>query len=184
MSAKPWETMFIPEKIVHKSVKERKDFVMDCVFIGTAVSLLYAAIHENFTDESDIRTLHKNKDRKSISKIKENWEYLYQKQRVVYDKLTKSDLNTIKHKVNSGSVAFIEEISMSDKTINLEYTALCILKYGLERKSRRTPISEILEVFNIKHLTYNNIGITLSRAGIKISDEKEIAQNFVNRVRY
>ena len=141
--------IFKLSKIKHETVKDRKDFILDCLFVGVGVSILYVALEEDFAE--GVKALHKNKHRKNIKKIREIYDDLNARKTMLYTRLTLEDRKTVAYK-NETIVAkgFISTIAKSKDELNLEYMAIAILKAGLTRK-RKTKLKVILIIFFIWH---------------------------------
>lgn len=174
-------TNYKPEKIKHSDSKSRQEFIMDCVFVNVGTSVLYVALHEDVS--GDIRALHKNKDRKVISKMKDTYEKLESKRRLIFHSLDQRDLKTIKTKTDDSSVAFINYISTTDKILSLEHLAVAFIDAGLNRKRKR-DMNSIFEYFLDFKLLYENISSNLELKGIRPKHEFDLANLFVSKVRY
>lgn len=173
--------IFRLERIKHDKAKDRKDFIMDCVFIGVGVALLQVALTEKFTD--GVKPLHKNKHRKNIAKIREVYDFLSDKRDIILARLSDDDLNTIQHKTSVSSRAFIQTVSLHDVDMSLELLAINILKEGIRRKRKTQIYREVKDFVSIFTLAkiYKNVKHS---AGYDDTEEIKVAKDFVSQLRY
>lgn len=168
--------------ITHINTKARKEFILDCLFIGVGVSILYVALNEEFSE--GVISLHKNKHRKNIKHIRDIYHELKDKQTLLYSMMSLEDRRTVAHK-NESIVAnkFILNIAKSEKDLCLEYVAVSILKQGLTRR-RRFPIYDYLKPFR-SFLTHAKI-VKEIKGAIEhdYKNEWEVAEKFVSEIRY
>lgn len=171
-------------KITHDTVKHRKDFITDCLFIQTAITILETVLKREVSLEG-IKPMHPNKHRKQIKKIKEIYEELSEKRKTIMYRLDDRDLNTIEFK-NKDKVArsFILNIATFEKNLSFEYLAPLVLSYGLKRENRKTPLHPELKPFAY----FRTHGKILKEVESAIQEEREneekVAKNFVREVRY
>lgn len=170
-------------KIIHKSVKARKEFILDLVFVGIGVSLLHVALNENFTKDSEVKSIHKNKDRKVHKKLIAYQKELLAKQHILFRLMSQSDLQTVKHKTSQTAIAFMSEISDSNESVNLEYIAINIMYLGLKRKHKFT-MHPTITPFKDEAMLFLNIGDLVESVGIEPDVEFRLAQSFVSTVKY
>lgn len=170
-------------KIKHKNDKERKDFIIDCVFVSVGVSVLYVALNEHFAE--GVKELHKNKNRKEIKKINEVYLRFKKQIDLLMNMIDKRDLYTIDYKIKTISLPFIKTISMSDKNMNLHYLAISILEQGLTRKKRKTKLNEHLKIFVDFKLLYGEVMTNVEKAkGYTLENEWNVAGEFSKLVKY
>ena len=168
--------------IKHKTTKDRKDFILDCLFVSVGISVLYVALNETFSDGT--KELHKNRNRKEIAKIKSVFDRFKAKRDFVMEMIDKRDLSTIDYKIKSISRHFIESVSMYDKDMNLHYLAISILEQGLLRP-RKTKLNEHLKMFCDFKLLYGEIMSNVEKASdYVLVDEWEVANAFVSGIKY
>jgi len=169
-------------KIKHNSVKERKDFILDLVFISTGLAVLSVSVNESFKE--GVKTIHKNKYRRNLAKIKEVHDYLKDKQAFILSMCEQKDILAMQHKIHDKTaLPFISHISMTDKDVSLEYIAISVFEQGLLRK-RKTKLNELLKPFCDYKLLYREIGANVEKSGIDFVNEWELVSNFVNDVKY
>ena len=137
--------IFKHPKIKYQNTKHRKDFILDMLFVNIGISVLYVALFENFED--GVKPLHKNKNRKELAKIKETYDFFVEHRNKIYEFMEYKDIQTLKHKLQKTGPDFIKKISLSEKDMNLETLAISILRNGLSRENRKTPLHERLKVF-------------------------------------
>lgn len=163
--------------------KDRKQFILDCISISTAISILYVALNEDFSE--GVKPLHKNKHRKNIAKIQEAYDYLRKKQVFLFDLISHRDLQTIKFKTHSRAfLSFIENISQTDKDISLEYLAITIIDVALNSLDRKAPLQSYLKNFLDYKLLYEKIGSNIEEVGYEIGIELELAKKFIKNLKY
>ena len=169
-------------EITHKNDKERKEFIMDCVFIGVALSLLQVGLYEDTYGDSI--QLHKNKQRKVLTKLKKQFEILNNYKFKIYGSLSKRDLFTIQHKTKESGTAFINHVSTSDRELNLQHLCVCILDQALSDFRKKFGLYPILDVFHDEKNIVTNIFDVVCDAGILSYYETDIARLFINNVKY
>ena len=163
--------------------KDRKQFIIDCIVISTAISILYVALNENFTE--GVKSLHKNKHRKNVKKIQEAYDYLRKKQIFLFDLISQKDLQTIKFKTtDKAMIAFIQNISQADQDVFLEYIAISMLDFGLYNLKRKAPLHSYLKNFLDYELLYEKIGANIEEVGGESKIEHKLAENFVRNLKY
>lgn len=173
--------IFSMPTIQHPSTKHRKDFILDCLFVGVGCSVLYVATTQSFSE--GVKQLHKNKDRKQVNKIRQVLAEFKKQRDLLHSMIAYADLRTIEHKTQVLAPKFIQHISMCKDDLCLEYIAVSILKQGLSRK-RKTTINQHLKPFG-KFLTLTKIINNVKIAkGFGYDKEWEVAKNFVESVRY
>lgn len=173
--------VFKMPKIKHESVKHRKDFIMDLVFITVGISVLQVSLNEDFTD--GIKPIHKNKYRKELAKIREVFEMLNSKKDMILNMLSERDLYTIQHKVKQSGISFIRSISTTEDDVCLEHIALSIFKQGLTR-DRKTKMNDYVRPF-CSFMVLSKIAKNV-RVATNYDDAKEwaIVKDFVREVKY
>lgn len=176
--------IFKMPKIKHPSDKARQDFIVDLIFLQVGGSLIHIGLTENFAKESEIKQIHKNKNRKEYKKVKELHDEMQREALKIREKLTPEDRATLFHKTTRLNSCFISKIGLTDKSLNLEYLGICVLDQGLNRKNRKTKRYEILDKFCDYKTLYAQIGETIEKAGISMDDEYEVAKDFVVEVKY
>ena len=163
--------------------KDKKQFVLDCIVIATAISILYVAINEKFTE--GVKSLHKNKHRKNVKQIQEGYEYLRSKQLFLYDIISEKDLATIKYKTQEKAlIAFVQNISQTDQDVFLEYIAISIIDKGLNGLHRKTKLHPYLKNFLDYKILYEKIGSNIETVGGEMEIEHKLAENFVKNLKY
>lgn len=170
------------EKIRHKTVKHKKDFILDMIFMNVAVAVLYVAMHEDFND--GVKPLHKNKDRKEIAKIKELYTNFASKRDSILHRMTKEDINTLDAKFKATGRDFVQSISLTEKDISLEYLAIAILRSGLSRTNRKTALRTELKEFSNFRTHKRVIDLIQKAKDYKYELEPVLASNFVGKVKY
>ena len=170
--------------IKHKSDKARKDFILDLIFISMGEVALKVALTEDYSKEDGIKSLHKNKHRKQLAKIKEAYELLVKQKKVIIELTSLRDGKTVDYKITQLSDLFISKIGLTKKELSLELLAICFMDYGLNREKRKTEINKHLKGFCNYSLLYKTIGMNVEKAGIKMTDEYELAKSFIDKVRY
>lgn len=179
MSAVP---IFKLPKITHPSTKARKEFILDCLFIGVGVSILYATLVEDFKD--GVVSLHKNKHRKNIKKIRLLYHELKDKQDLLFSMMSQEDRETYIHKNNSIiRDRFISDIGMCKDDLCLEYVAVAVLRIGLNRK-RKHPIYDYLKPFGSFLTTAKVIKQVKGAIEHDYKKEWEVAEKFVSEIKY
>ena len=168
-------------KIKHKNTKDRKDFILDCVFIGVALNIFYISLNDD--NYEDTNSFHKNRDRKLLSKLKNTYEKLNNKKLSLYSLLSHEDLKTILYKAKESGVSFINNIARSSASLNLQHLTVAILDAGLERK-RKSTFYKILEPFRDYDIIISQLHDVVDNGGIPIDEEIELASAFVKDVRY
>lgn len=171
-------------KIKHPNDKARKDFILDLIFLQVGGSLIHIGLTESFSKDSEVKQLHKNKDRKIHRKIKELHDYLQSESVKIRQMMSERDLHTTYYKTSLLNGSFISQIGLTNASLNLEYLGICILDLGLNRKNRKSERYEILDKFCSYSLIYGQIGKLLDQAGIEMTEEYEIAGNFITEVKY
>lgn len=172
-------------KIKFDTKIHRKDFIDDMVVICIALSILFVVTSEKLEASGNVNALHKNKNRKSIKKIKNIYEELAKKRSFIYSILEEKELKLIQYKIKKTSTAFIEIISMTESDVSLEFIAVNILHIGLERngnKNRRTNLHQRLTPFSNTKTIFGGIAKVVEDAGISISCEYDIAKNFIEKI--
>lgn len=163
--------------------KDRKQFIIDCIVISTAISILYVALNEKFTE--GVKSLHKNRNRKNVKEIQEAYDYLRDKQKFLFDLISHKDLQTIKFKTKEkGMIAFIKNISQADEDVFLEYIAISILDFRLNDLKRQDNIHHYLKNFSDYKLLFKKIGANIESIGGEIEIEYKLAENFVKNLKY
>jgi hypothetical protein len=170
--------------IKHSNAKARKDFILDLIFIQVGGSLLHIGLTENFPKESEVKQLHKNKNRKEYKKVKELHDELQNEAKRIRERLTEKDRQTAYHKTSLLNSTFIRKVGLTNKSLNLEFLGICILDEGLNRKNRKSKRYEILDKFCDYKVLYNQIGRIIEKAGIEMTDEYEVAKDFISDVKY
>ena len=169
------------QKITHKTDKARKEFIMDCVFIGVGTSVLYVSLFQDVS--GDIRQLHKNKERKTIAKMKETYKKLESMRNKVWLSIDKRDLRAIEAKTKKSAVSFINYVSTSEHELSLEHLAVAFIDSGLNRK-RKAKIYPSIEKFLDFDLLYVGICENMELKGIRPKSEFDVANLFVSKVKY
>ena len=163
--------------------KDRKQFIIDCIVISTAISILYVALNESFTE--GVKSLHKNKHRKNVKKIQEAYDYLRKKQIFLFDLISQKDLQTIKFKTKEKAMmAFLQNISQADKDVFLEYIAVSMIDIGLNSLNRKGKLHPYLKNFLDYELLYEKIGANIEEIGGEIQIEHKLAENFIKNLKY
>ena len=163
--------------------KDRKQFIIDCIVISTAISILYVAVNEKFTE--GVKSLHKNKNRKNLKQIQEAYDYLRAKQTFLFDLISHKDLQTIKFKTKyKALIAFVQNISQTDKDVFLEYIAISMIDIGLNSLNRKGKLHSYLKNFLNYELLYKKIGANVEAIGGEIEIEHKLSENFVKNLKY
>ena len=163
--------------------KDRKQFILDCICISTAISLLYVSLNESF--EEGVKSLHKNKHRKNVKQIQEAYDYLRNKQLFLFDLISEKDLKTIKFKTREKAmIAFLQNISQTDQDVFLEYIAISILDISLNSLNRKGKLHSYLKNFLDYKLLYEKIGANIEQIGGEIDIELQLAKKFVENLKY
>ena len=163
--------------------KDRKQFILDCICISTAISLLYVSLNESF--EEGVKSLHKNKHRKNVKQIQEAYDYLRNKQLFLFDLISEKDLKTIKFKTREKAmIAFLQNISQTDQDVFLEYIAISILDISLNSLNRKGKLHSYLKNFLDYTLLYKKIGSNIEQIGGEIDIELQLAKKFVENLKY
>lgn len=163
------------EKISFGSVKDRKNFITDIATLRIAISLIDVSLQgDDFNGE--IKTFHKNKNRKEL---KEANEYLDKLKELLFNIHEETSLKDIKTTIWVSEQMFQDMVSISDQytNISLAHVAMYLVKHKLDRKGA----FKILEVFNrtwgIKRVIriFENNGITANgkeeEMAIKLCDK-------------
>lgn len=163
--------------------KDRKQFIIDCIVISTAISILYVSLNESFTE--GVKSLHKNKHRKNVKQIQEAYDYLRKKQIFLFDLISQKDLQTIKFKTREKAMmAFLQNISQAHKDVFLEYIAVSMIDIGLNSLNRKGKLHPYLKNFLDYELLYEKIGSNIESIGGEIEIEHKLAENFVKNLKY
>ena len=163
--------------------KDRKQFILDCICISTAISLLYVSLNESF--EEGVKSLHKNKHRKNVKQIQEAYDYLRNKQLFLFDLISEKDLKTIKFKTREKAmIAFLQNISQTHKNVFLEYIAVSIIDKGLNGLHRKGKLHPYLKNFLDYKLLYEKIANQIENIGGQIEIEYILAEKFVENLKY
>lgn len=167
---------------MYKSVKERKEFIVDMLIVNAAVSTLEVAL--NSKDVEGIKNVHQNKHRKELKKVKEVYEKFNSQKELIWNLLDKRDLQTISHKmIERIRVPFLEEIAYPDKELNLFYLAIYMLRKRFAYSKRK--INHHLNMFKDSKLIYGVVFENIEKAtNHTLEDELEAAERFVSRIRY
>ncbi|TLP41071.1 hypothetical protein [Arcobacter arenosus] len=169
-------------KITHINTKARKEFILDCLFIGVGVQMLYATLVEDFKD--GVVSLHKNKHRKNIKKIRLLYHELKDKQDLLFSMMSQEDRDTYIHKNNTIiRDRFISDIGMCKDELCLEYVAVAVLRYGLNRK-RKYPIYDYLKPFGSFAVSIKVMREVKGAINHEYEKERKVAENFVSKIRY
>lgn len=174
--------IFKLEKIKHETVKHKKDFILDMIFVDVAVAVLYVATYENHNE--GVKKLHKNKDRKEYKKIKELHDDFASKRDTIHHRMTQGDLNVLDVKFKATSKAFIQSVGLTDKDVCLEYLAIAILRGGLLRENRKTPLRQEFKAFTNFRTHKKIIDLIEKAKDYKNKIEPQLALDFVSKVRY
>lgn len=180
MSAAP---IFKMPKIKHKSVKHRKEFIEDMLFISIAKAILTISFEQDFTNDDEVITFHKNRYRKQVKKIKEVSEFINARNESILDMLDDRDIVTLNHKTKQCSARFILTMAKA-KQSSLELIAVALLDMALRRK-RKTELREELKVFTDYHLLYDKLGKAVEDAGVReMSEEMNVALELIEKIDY
>ena len=170
-------------KIKHASVKHRKEFIEDILFINMAKALLSISLEKDFSKDDEIITFHKNRYRKQRQKIKEVSDFINNKTNLILSMLDDRDIKTIDHKTRQSSKDFIRTLSNTKKA-SLELISIALLDYGLTRK-RKTPLRDELKVFADYSLLYRKLGKAVESAGVREMDEEiTVAKELIKKIEY
>lgn len=171
------------EKIKHKSVLARKEFIVDLIYIGIAKAILEVSVHQLFQNDPSVISIHRNKNRKQYVKIKEYYEYLNSKVENIYYRLDNKDGAAAQAKIIKLAVPFIRTMAKYED-VSLELLSVSILDYGLNRK-RKTKIYEELAIFKSYGLLYGKIANEVEKAGVRENTkEVEIAIDLREKIKY
>jgi hypothetical protein len=171
------------EKIKHNSTLERKEFIIDLIYIAIAKAILEVAVNETFSKDLDVISLHRNKNRKQLKKIKENLKFINEKTENIYYRLDNKDGAAAQSKTIKLSVPFIRTM-LKYKEVSLELLSITIFDYGLNRK-RKTKLNPALKVFTNYSFLYGNLANVVEKAGIREnSKEIEIVEDLVKSIKY
>lgn len=171
-------------RIVHKNTKARKDFILDMLFVNVSITLLYVSLNEVGKFEEGVKVIHKNKERKTIQKIREVYDILKVKRDAICNIMDSRDIETLDFK-NKDKVAksFIRNVSLIEKEISLEYLAVFVLELGLGRK-RASEVNERVSLLADFKMIYKNIVKKVVKINSSMDFEFELAKKFVSDVKY
>lgn len=170
-------------KIKHKSELERKEFIIDLIYIAVAKAILEVAVKQTFEHDPDVITIHRNKNRKEYKKIKEYLDYIVQESEKIYHKLDSKDGITAQRKSILLTVPFIKTMA-EYKGVSLELLSINIFDVGLHR-ARKTQMNEVFKPFADYRFLYEKLGAEVEKAGIRESMlEFEIAMKLKNKIKY
>lgn len=171
------------EKIKHNSTIERKEFIIDLIYIAIAKAILEVAVNETFSNDPDIISIHKNKNRKEFKKIKEYLSFINEKIETIYYRLDNKDGAVAESKTIKLSVPFIRTLSKY-KDVSLELLSITIFDYGLNRK-RKTKLNPALKVFSNYSFLYGKLANEVEKAGIRENiKEVEIVKDLRKAIKY
>jgi len=171
------------EKIKHNSTLERKEFIIDLIYIAIAKAILEVAVNDTFSNDPDIISIHKNKNRKQYKKIKEGLEFINQKIENVYYRLDERDGKTAQSKAVKLAVPFIRTLSKY-KDVSLELLSITVFDYGLNRK-RKTKLNPALKLFADYRLLYGKIAAKVEESGVRENiKEVEIVKDLMKSIKY
>lgn len=171
------------EKIKHNSTLERKEFIIDLIYIAIAKAILEVAVNDTFSNDPDIISIHKNKKRKQYKKIREGLEFINQKIENIYYRLDERDGNTAQSKTVKLAIPFIKTLSKY-KNVSLELLSITIFDYGLNRK-RKTKLNPVLKPFSDYRFLYGKLALKVEEAGVREnSKEVEIVQDLMKYIKY
>jgi hypothetical protein len=176
--------IFKMPKIIHSSVKARKEFIIDLICISFGETTLRLSIKDEYNVSDGVNALHPNKDRKQLKKINEAYEYLYSKKIDILHRLSIEDAKTVEHKVKQLSKLFVSEIGSTSHVVNLELMAICFLDYGLTGRKRKAKRNTVLDSFCKMDILYKQIGANVEKAGYTIAKEWDLVKSFIDKVRY
>jgi cobalamin biosynthesis protein CbiD len=170
-------------KIKHSTTQARKEFIIDLIYIAISKAILEVAINQTFTQDPDIISIHRNKNRKQYVKIKEYFDYLKEEMEKVYNKLDNKDIAATQAKTVKLAIPFIKTM-MKYEDVSLELLAVSILDYGLNRK-RKVKIYDELKLFKNYNLLYGKIANEVEKAGVREnSKEIQIAMDLIENIKY
>ena len=171
------------EKIKHNSVKERKDFILDMIYVAVAKAILEIAVNQNFENDPDIITIHRNKNRKEHRKIKEYLEYITKTVELIYYRLDSKDCLVAQEKAKKLAIPFIRTLSQY-KNVSLELLSISIFDVGLNRQ-RKTKLHEVFKPFANYKFLYAKLGAEVEKAGVREAAlENEMATKLSLQVKY
>jgi hypothetical protein len=171
------------EKIKHNSTLERKEFIIDLIYIAIAKAILEVAVNETFFNDPDIISLHRNKNRKEFQKIKEYFEFINKKIENIYYRLDDKDGAAAQSKAVKLSIPFIKAMSKY-KEVSLELLSITIFDFGLNRK-RKTKLNPALKVFSNYSFLYGKLANEVEKAGIRENiKESEIVEDLMKSIKY
>lgn len=169
------------EKIKHNSKLERKEFILDLIYIAAAKAILEVAVNQTFEHDPYIITIHRNKNRKQYKKIKEYLDYIVEKSEMIYHRLEFKDGIEAQRKAIKLVTPFIRTIA-EYKEVSLELLSINIFDVGLHR-TRKTKMNDIFKPFADYKFLHGKLGAEVEKAGIRESMlEFEIAMKFKNEV--
>lgn len=168
--------------IEHKSVKHRKDFILDMIFINVGVAIMQIAINESFDD--GVKEIHKNKHRKQVKKLKELHQVFLEKKDFIMSIMSKEDLNTLDFKMKKTSASFIYTMASVKEDVCLEFLAIAMFRAGLTRQNRKTPLNDLLKVFSNFMTHKKTIDLINQTTNYKYEIEPFMASKFANEVKY
>jgi hypothetical protein len=170
-------------KIKHNSKIERKEFIVDLIYVAVAKAILEVAVKQTFEHDPDIITIHRNKNRKEYKKIKEYLDYIVQESEKIYHRLESKDGITAQRKAIDLAVPFIKTMA-EYKGVSLELLSINIFDAGLHR-ARKTKMNEVFKPFADYMFLYEKLGAEVEKAGIRESTlEFEIAMKFKKEIKY
>lgn len=171
------------EKIKHNSTLERKEFIIDLIYIAIAKAILEVAVNDTFSKDPDIISIHKNKKRKQYKKIKEGLEFINQKVENIYYRLDERDGKAAQSKAVKLAVPFIRTLSKY-KDVSLELLSITIFDCGLNRK-RKTNLNPVLKVFSNYRFLYGKLAAKVEEAGVRENmKEMEIVKELMKSIKY
>jgi hypothetical protein len=171
------------EKIKHNSVKERKDFILDMIYIAVAKAILEIAVNQNFENDPDIITIHRNKNRKEYKKIKEYLDYITKLTESIYYRLESQDCLVAEQKARKLAVPFIRTLAQYNN-VSLELLSISIFDVGLNRK-RKTKLHEVFKPFADYKFLYAKLGTEVEKAGVREAAlENEMATQLSLQMKY
>lgn len=171
------------KKIKHNSNLERKEFIVDLIYIAVAKAILEVAVKQTFEHDPDIITIHRNKNRKEYKKIKEYLEDIVKKSEMIYYRLDNKDGAEAQRKAIKLAVPFIKTMA-EYKEVSLELLSINILDVGLHR-IRKTKMNDVFKPFADYRFLYEKLGAEIEKAGIRESMlEFEIASKFLKQIKY
>ena len=169
------------EKIKHDSKLERKEFILDLIYIAIAKAILEVAVNQTFEQDPDIISIHRNKNRKEYKKIKEYLEYIVAKSEMIYHRLDSKDGIEAQKKAVKLAVPFIKTMA-EYKEVSLELLSINIFDIGLHRK-RETKMNDVFKPFADYKFLHKKLGAEVEKAGVRESElEFEIAMKLQNKI--